>query len=120
MLAASFRYSAIGYARSNWAALNRHVEAGFLAIDNNASELAEKPVAIGRRNWLFAGNEGGGGTAAILFSLTSTCKALGMDPFAYLRDVLERVCTHPVRRVAELLPDRWRAIQSGSGSVMSG
>jgi transposase len=108
---------AIGYARSNWAALNRFTEAGYLSIDNNASERAVKPVAIGRRNWLFAGSEGGGRTAAILFSLASTCRALGIDPFGYLRDVLDRVCPHPARRVAELLPDRWRAARSGSALV---
>ena len=79
---------------------------------NNASERAVKPVAIGRRNWLFAGSEGGGRTAAILFSLTTTCKAFGIDPFAYLRDVLARVCSHPARLVAELLPDRWRDRQA--------
>lgn len=107
----------IGSARSNWAALNRYAEAGYLAIDNNASERAVKPVAIGRRNWLFAGSEGGGRTAAILFSLASTCKAVKLDPFAYLRDVLDRVCTHPSRRVAELLPDRWRAARPGSALV---
>ena len=111
---------AIGYARSNWAALTRYVEAGFLAIDNNASERAVKPVAIGRRNWLFAGSEGGGRTAAILFSFASTCKALKIDPFGYLRDVLDRVCTHPARRIAELLPDRWRAQHSGPDSVVAG
>ena len=111
---------AIGYARSNWAALNRFTEAGYLSIDNNASERAVKPVALGRRNWLFAGSEGGGRTAAILFSLASTCKALKIDPFAYLRDVLDRVCTHPARRVAELLPDRWRALRSVSGPALAG
>ncbi|MDB5352722.1 MAG: Transposase family protein [Planctomycetota bacterium] len=72
---------AIGYARSNWAALNRFTEAGFLAIDNNASERAVKPVALGRRTWLFAGDEGGGRAAAMLFSLATTCKALKIDPF---------------------------------------
>ncbi len=106
--------AAIGYARSNWVALNRYTEAGFLEIDNNASERAVKPVAIGRRNWLFAGSEEGGRTAAILFSLASTCKALKLDPFAYLRDVLDRVSTHPARRIDELLPDRWKALCSGS------
>jgi len=101
---------AIGYARSNWVALNRYTEAGFLAIDNNASERAVKPVAIGRKNWLFAGSEGGGRTAATLFSLASTCQALKIDPFGYLRDVLERVCNHPARKVAEMLPNRWRGL----------
>ncbi len=108
---------AIGYARSNWAALNRYFEAEFLSIDNNASERAVKPVAIGRRIWLFAGSEGGGRTAAILFSFASTCKALGIDAFAYLRNVLDRVCTHPARRIAKLLPDRLRAARSGSALV---
>jgi hypothetical protein len=70
---------AIGYARSNWAALNRFTEAGYLAIGNNASERAVKPVALGRRNWLFAGSEGGGRTAAILFSLASTCKSVSVN-----------------------------------------
>jgi len=101
---------AIGYARSNWAALNRFTEAGYLSIDNNASERAVKPIALGRKNWLFAGSEGGGRTAAILFSIASTCKALKIDPFSYLRDVLDRVCTHPARRIEELLPDRWRSL----------
>ncbi|MBV8231498.1 MAG: transposase [Planctomycetaceae bacterium] len=105
---------AIGYARSNWAALNRYLEAGFLPIDNNASERALKPVAIGRRNWLFAGSDGGGRTAAILYSLAATCKGLGLDPFAFLRDVLDRVCTHPARRIAELLPDRWSKPEANS------
>jgi transposase len=112
--------AAIGYARSNWAALGRYCEAGFLQIDNNASERALKPVALGRKNWLFAGSEGGGRTAAILFSLVSTCKILKIDPFTYLREMLERVCTHPARRIAELLPDRWHAMRSGPGPAMSG
>jgi transposase len=70
-----------------------------------------KPDALGRKNWTFAGSEGGGRTASILFSHASTCKVLKIDPFAYLRDVLQRVCTHPARRVADLLPDRRRAHQ---------
>lgn len=73
-----------------------------------------------RKNWLFAGSEGGGRTAAILFSLASTCKALKIDPFAYLRDVLDRVCTHPARRVAELLPDRWLVLRSVWGPALAG
>ena len=112
--------AAIGYARSNWAALNRFPEAGYLEIDNNASERAVKPVALGRKNWLFAGSEGGGRAAAILFSLATTCKALKIDPFGYLRDVLVRVCTLPSRRVAELLPDRWRSLRCVSGPVLAG
>jgi transposase len=68
--------AAIGYARSNWPALNRYLDAGYLKIDNNASERALKPVALGHRNRLFAGSEDGEKYAAILFSLASTCRAL--------------------------------------------
>ncbi|MDG3005871.1 IS66 family transposase [Paludisphaera mucosa] len=72
--------AAIGYARSNWAALNRLAEAGYLSIDDNAGERAVKPIALGRKNWLSAGSESGGWTAAILLCLASTCRALKMDP----------------------------------------
>ena len=60
---------------------------------------------------MFFGSEGGGATAAILFSLTETCKGLGVEPWAYLRDVLDRLSTHPASRIAELLPDHWEAIR---------
>jgi len=99
---------AIGYALNHWNALIRPLEAGFLEIDNGASERAMKPVALGRKNWLFAGSDEGGKTAATLMSLCTTCKDLGVDPFAYLRDVLDRVSTHPNSRIEELLPDRWK------------
>ena len=71
-----------------------------------------KPVALGRKNWLFAGSDEGGRTAATLMSLCMTCKDLGVEPFAYLRDVLDRVSTHPNSRIAELLPDRWKPAES--------
>ena len=103
---------AIGYARNHWAALERYLEAGYLEIDNGASERAMKPVALGRKNWLFAGSAAGGRTAAILMSLCTTCKTLGVDPLAYLTDVLGRVSTHPNSRLEELLPDRWQAIRA--------
>ena len=99
---------AIGYALNHWDALTRPLEAGFLEIDNGASERALKPVALGRRNWLFAGSDEGGKTTATLMSLCTTCKGLEIDPFAYLRDVLDRVSTHPNSRIEELLPDRWK------------
>jgi transposase len=88
--------------------LIRPLDAGFLEIDNGASERAMKPVALGRKNWLFAGSDEGGKTAATLMSLCATCKGLGVEPFAYLRDVLTRVSTHPNSRIEELLPDRWK------------
>lgn len=102
---------AIFYTRSNWIALSRYLEADFLAIDNNASENAMRPIAVGRKNWLFCGSDRGGQTAATLMSLTASCKALSVEPFAYLRDLLERVSTHPNSRIAELLPDRWKPLE---------
>ena len=103
---------AIGYALNHWSALIRPWEAGYLEIDNGASERAMKPVALGRKNWLFAGSDAGGKTAATLMSLCATCKELGIDPFAYLRDILDRVSTHPARRIEELLPDRWKPAET--------
>jgi transposase len=100
---------AIGYARSNWVALTRFLDFGFLSIDNNAAERALRPIAVGRKNWLHLGSERGGRTAAVLMSLVQSCRSLGVEPFAYLRDVLERVNTHPASRIAELLPDAWKA-----------
>ena len=111
---------AIAYARSNWAALNRYLEAGYLAIDNNAAERAIKNVVIGRKNYLFCGSDEGGRTAATIYSITVTCKRLStdsrlqaggkrFDPFRYLRDVLATVSTHPAKDLDELLPDRWAA-----------
>jgi transposase len=102
---------AIQYALNHWEALKRPLEAGFLELDNGACERAFKPVALGRKNWLFAGSDRGGQTAAVLMSLCTTCKELGIDPQAYLRDVLGRISTHPARRIDELLPDRWQELR---------
>jgi transposase len=102
---------AIQYALNHWEALKRPLQAGFLELDNGACERAFKPVALGRKNWLFAGSDKGGQTAAILMSLCTTCKSLGIDPQAYLRDVLSRISTHPAKRIDELLPDRWQELR---------
>jgi hypothetical protein len=100
---------AIGYALNNWAALVRYTEAGFLAIDNNISEREMKRIAIGRKNWLTVGSPRGGQTAAVLFSFTSTCQRLGVEPWAYLQDVLARLPTTPAGQLGDLLPDHWQA-----------
>jgi transposase len=97
---------AIAYARSNWTALLRYLESPYLSIDNNATENAIRPIAVGRKNWLHLGSDRGGQTAATLLSLVQSCKNLGNEPFAYLRDVLARVSTHPASRIDDLLPDR--------------
>jgi transposase len=98
---------AIGYALNNWEALRRYTEAGFLAIDNNIAEREMKRIAIGRKNWLTIGSPRGGETAAVLFSFTSTCQRLGVEPWAYLQHVLGHLPSHPAEQLAELLPDEW-------------
>lgn len=100
---------AIHYCLANWIALIRYVEDGDLAIDNNAAENALRPIAVGRKNWLFAGSDRGGRTGAILTSFTATCRRHGIDPFAYLRDVLTRIAGTPVSQLGQFLPDRWKA-----------
>jgi transposase len=100
---------AIGYALNNWTALLRYTEAGFLSIDNNVAEREMKRIAIGRKNWLFVGSANGGRTAAVLFSFTSTCHRLKIEPWAYLQDVLSRLPRISDEHLAELLPDRWQA-----------
>jgi transposase len=109
--------AAIQYALNHWAALERPLDRGFLELDNGACERAFKPVALGRKNWLFAGSDRGGETAAVLMSLCTTCKTLGVDPQAYLRDVLDRISTHPARRIEELLPDRWQALRQAGATA---
>ena len=100
---------AIGYALNQWEALMRFLENGILEIDNNLSERTLRMVAIGRKNWRFAGSDEGGKRAAIIYSLVASCKIIEIDPFAYLRDVLDRVSTHPNSRIAELTPRGWKA-----------
>jgi transposase len=111
---------AIAYARSNWAALSRYLEAEYLSIDNNASENAMRPIAVGRKNWLFFGSDRGGQTAATLMSLMQSSKRLGHDPFVYLREMLDRVSTHPANRISDLLPDRCLLPMSGIGAGRKG
>jgi transposase len=111
---------AIIYTRSNWAALSRYLESSYLSIDNNATENAIRPIAVGRKNWLHLGSDRGGRTAATLLSLVQSCKNLGNEPFAYLRDVLDRVSTHPASRVDDLLPDRRVLPESGPSGGRKG
>lgn len=101
---------AFRYALSNWAALNTFVEHGIVEADNNISERAMKPVALSRKNWLFAGSERGGRAAAIAFSLIETARLNGVEPYAYLRDVLQRINDHRQDRLEELLPMNWKPL----------
>ncbi|MEK7879535.1 MAG: IS66 family transposase, partial [candidate division NC10 bacterium] len=99
---------AIYYALAQWKALNRYLEDGDLAIDNNACERLLRGACLGRKNYLFFGSEEGGRWAAVLYSLVESCKLRGIDPFVYLKDVLVRTSTHPQRRVLELTPRLWK------------
>ncbi len=99
---------AVAYVRGNWTALTRYLEHGFLAIDNNPAERAMRPVAIGRKNWMFAGNVEAGRRAAALMCVVATCKARGIDPEAYLRDVLQRIAEDDAADPATLTPRAWQ------------
>jgi transposase len=99
---------AFTYVRNQWKRLTRYLEDGDLDIDNNVAERANRNVAIGRKNWLFAGSDEGGRRAAILYSVIESAKRNHVEPLAYLTDVLARIATHPDRRLEELLPGRWQ------------
>jgi transposase len=100
--------AAIGYALNQWNALCVYASEGFLAIDNNAAERAMKRVAIGRKNWLFAGNDKAGGTAALLYSLIASAERHGVDPQRYLTSVLAKLPFTPQGEIEQFLPDVWK------------
>jgi transposase len=102
---------AVRYTLKNWTALTRYGEDGDLEIDNNATERAIRGVAVGRNNWIFFGSDHGGNTAAVLRSFVASCQRVAVDPFAWLKDVLSRIASHPITRLAELLPHNWAPAQ---------
>lgn len=104
--------AAMRYALNRWDALTRYAHDGRVEIDNNAAERSIRGIALGRKNYLFAGSDAGGERAAAIYSLIETAKLNGLDPEAYLRDVLTRIADHKVNRVAELLPWSWSASPS--------
>ncbi len=95
---------AIRYAMSRWASLSRFLDDGSIEIDNNAAERAIRPIALGRKKWLFAGSDKGGERAAAIISLIETAKLNSINPEAYLREVLTRIADHPINTIDELLP----------------
>jgi transposase len=99
---------AINYALGNWAALTLFLTDPHLPIDNNASERALRVAALGRKNFLFVGTDEVGENLAGLYSLIATCEVNGVNPVAYLADVLLRVQKHPASRIDELLPHHWK------------
>jgi transposase len=103
---------AIDYSLNRWVALTRFLDDGDLPIDNNWVENRIRPIALGRQNWLFAGSLRAGKRAAAAMSLIHSAKLNGLNPYAYMRDVLERLPTQPASRITELLPHHWQPITS--------
>ncbi len=100
---------AIRYALSRMPKTRPYLDNGFLELDNNTCERAVKPVAIGRKNWMFAGSQRGGKAMAIAFTLIETAKLNGVDPQAWLTNVLSRIADHKINRIDELLPWNYRS-----------
>jgi len=94
---------------NQWDALKVYTTQGFLTIDNNAAERAMKRVAIGRRNWLFAGNDAAARHAATLYSLIASAERHGLDPQAYLTGVLASIAQTPITQLDQFLPNAWKA-----------
>jgi len=100
---------ALAYGRKRWDALSRFLDEGTAEIDNNAAERAMRTIAIGRKNWLFAGSKAGGERAAAIYTVIETCKLSGVEPQAYIADVIEKVAGNwPAARWDELMPWNWR------------
>jgi transposase len=100
---------AINYILSRWAAFTRFLDDGRICLSNNAAERAIRGVALGRKNWTFAGSDAGGHRAAAIYTLVETCKLNDVDPQAWLADVLARLPDHPASRISDLLPWNWKA-----------
>jgi hypothetical protein len=98
------------YAANQRQALRRYLEDGRLAIDNNAVERGIRPLGIGRNNWGFAGSEDGARAAAVMMSLLHSARACHLNPWLYLKDILDRIHTHPPDRLADLLPAHWQPL----------
>jgi transposase len=109
--------AAIGYTLSRWTALTRYCQDGRIEIDNNAAERALRTVALGRKNFLFAGSDAGGERAAAFYSLIGSAKLNGLNPEAYLREVLTRIADHPINRIEELLP--WSLTPAAPNAIAS-
>jgi len=106
---------AIHYALERWTALLLFCGDGRVEMDNNAAERALRAVALGRKNYLFAGSDAGGERAAAIYSLLGSAKLNGIDPEAYLASVLRRIADHPINRIGELLP--WNLFPATSAVV---
>ncbi len=99
---------AIGYMLGRWKYLKRYVEDGRFEIDNNLIENAIRPVALGRKNYLFAGSHNGAKRSALIYTLVANAKLQGLEPFAYMRDLLSQIADYPYKKLADLLPVNWK------------
>ena len=98
----------MAYTLNHWRALRNYCRDGILQIDNNTAERAIKPLVIGRKNWLFAGNHEGAKRAAVLYSIIETCKLNGINPYFYLKDVLTKLPSTLMKDLKQLLPYHWK------------
>ncbi len=103
--------NAINYTLNGWEALCRYTEDGDFQIDNNSAERLMKPVAIGRKNWMFFGSDKGGRTAATIFTIIQSAKRHNLNLYTYLKDIINRISDHPANRLDELMPDKWKSLQ---------
>lgn len=102
---------ALAYSIERWEQLMIYTTDGKLNIDNNPVERALRPVAVGRKNYLFAGSHEAAQRSAMLYSLMGTCKLHGVNPFDWLKNVLEIIPKHTINKIQELLPYNWKAIR---------
>ena len=98
---------ALGYFIGLIPYLKNYIDHPYARLDNNVAERAVRPLTLGRKNWLFLGNEEGGESAAVILSLVQTCKALNINPREYLHDVMTRLMSHNSQKIDELLPHKW-------------
>lgn len=108
---------AINYMLSRWDSFARFVHDGRICMTNNAAERRVRTIAVGRRNWTFCGSDRGGDRAAAVYTLVQTCRLNGVDPHAWLRDIIARISDHPQTRLHELLPWEWKARQAGPQTI---
>ena len=102
---------ALAYSIKRWEKLMRYTQDGMLLIDNNAVENSIRPVALGRKNYLFCGSHEAAQRTAVIYSLLGTCKIQGINPYVWLKDVLTRIAAHPINKIKELLPHHWKQLQ---------
>ncbi len=98
---------AIAYTLTRWSKLNKYIDHGEVEIDNNLIENSIRPLALGRKNFLFAGSQESAQRAAISYSLFGTCKIYNINPYEWLKDIFTRIKEHPINRISELLPHHW-------------